>query len=388
MTNSSLSSALKGAALAALAALAGCGGRDDGSAAYAAGEAAYAARDLAQAERQFSAALVAAPGDVNALLMLARTELDLGKIVEAGAAVAQAEALAGGDVDVMLLAAQIAYHARDIAKAKTLYSEVAEDARLAPADRAAGWAGLGVVEMSAINSGTATEGRDLARTCFLRAIRLDARNASARYHLGVLYMNAFGYRESALDQFGIFVRLEKEADRRVQDVQQKTIPALRDQIATAASRRDGVSRRDSAASAAALKKGEEAWNKGTYKTARLRYAEAYQADVLSYPAALGLAKAWEKSDLTKAGQQEAAKYYRIASSLRPSAKDTAITAGNFAYRLGSYASAAEAYSRAMAAAPNDITAIDGLIRSLQKSGNRASQAVYQHYRDWLGSVKR
>lgn len=388
MTNSWQSSALKAVGAAALAALAGCGGPDDGSAEYAAGNTAYAARDLVKAERQFTASLAEEPGNVNALIMLARTELDLGKIDEAGAAIAQAESLAGGDTDVMLLAAQIAFHARDFGKAKTLYAMIAEDARLTPADRAAGWAGLGVVEMSGINSGAATEGRDIARTCFLRAVRLDGRNAAARYHLGVLYMNAFAYRESALDQFGIFVRLDTEADKRVQDVQQKTIPALRNEIAAAASRRDGVSRRDSAASASALRKAEEAWNKGTYKTARLRYAEAYQADVLSYPAALGLAKSWEKSDLSKSGQLEASKYYCIASSLRPSAKDTALAAGGFAFKLGNFASAVEAYSRALAAAPTDVTAIDGLIRALQKSGNRSSAVVYQRYRDWLATAKR
>lgn len=387
MTNSWRSFALEGVAVAAMA-LAGCGGPGDGSVEFAEGAAAYEVRDFARAERGFSASLALAPDSVDALLMLARTELELGKIDEAGEALRRARELAGGDSDVRLLSAQAAYHARDYESARRIFLQVANDGELSAGVRAEGWAGLGVVEMSDINGSASLSARDVARTAFLRAIKLDGRNASARYHLGVLYMNAFGYNESALDQFEIFVRLEKAADKRVQDVQRKTIPSVREAIASAAARRDGVSKRDSAASAAALKKAEEAWKKGTYKTARLRYSEAFEADVLSFPAALGLARSWLKSDTTKSGLQESAKYYRLASSLRPSSKETAMAAGDLAYKLGNYVSAVAAYSHAVAASPYDITAVDGLIRGLQKSGNQKSAAVYQRYRDWLPARKR
>lgn len=389
MTNSCPSSVLKGACLAALAAIVGCGGEPpDGKKEYAEGEAAYAVRDFAKAERGFTDCLKYAPSNVDALLMLARTRLDLGKIAEAREAIAAAEALAGGDCDVLLLSGQAAFHARDYEKAVKAFRAVAENAELAPAVQAQGWAGLGVVQMAMMSVSQSIAVRDVARTDFLRAIKLDGRNASARYNLGVLYKNAFSYNKAALDQFEIFVRLEKTADKRVQDVQQKTIPAIRDEIAAADARRDGVAKRDSAASAAALRKAEAAWAKGTFKTAKLRYGEAYAADVLSYPAALGLAKAWEKTDTTQAGLREALKYYCIASSLRPSSKDIALKAGDLAYKLGSYAPAVEAYSHALAASPNDITVADGLIRALQKSGNSASARAYQRYRDWVFERKK
>lgn len=387
MTNSWRSFALKGAAVAAMA-LAGCGGPDDGSVEFAEGAKAYEVRDFVRAERGFSESLKLAPENVDAILMLARTELELGKIDAAREALQRAQELAGGDCDVLLLSAQAAFHARDYETARKLFLQVAEDGELSASLRAEGWAGLGVVAMSDINTSTSLSARDVARTAFLRAIKLDGRNASARYHLGVLYMNAFGYNEAALDQFEIFVRLEKEADKRVQDVQHKTIPSVREVIAASAARRDGVSKRDSAASAAALKKAEEAWKKGTFKTAKLRYAEAFEADVLSFPAAQGLALAWLKTDTSKAGLREAAKYYRIASSLRPSSKETALAAGDLAYRLGNYVSAVAAYSHAVAASPYDITAVDGLIRGLQKSGNQTSAKVYQKYREWIPVRKR
>jgi hypothetical protein len=51
-------------------------------------------------------------------------------------------------------------------------------------------------------------------------------------------------------------------------------------------------------------------------------------------------------------------------------------------KLGQWASAAEIYSRAIAANPSDISAIDGLIRALRKSGGKATIAsAYQLYRE-------
>ena len=51
-------------------------------------------------------------------------------------------------------------------------------------------------------------------------------------------------------------------------------------------------------------------------------------------------------------------------------------------KLGHYATAVEVYSRAMAADPANISAIDGLIRALRKAGGKNSiAAAYQSYRD-------
>ena len=374
--NFSHSSALKCASAAVLAAILGCG-PNDGAKEFDQGRAAYEVRDLKKAEKLLEKSLACAPNDVDRLLLLARTELDLGELAKAKSLVERAAANSQGDADVAMLESQVAWHAKDYKTAASGFADIANNAALDASVRAQGWAGLGVVEMTCDN-------HHLARIAFLRAIRLDRRNAAAWYHLGLLYRDGFGYMEAALEQFEIFIRLEEEASPRVQKVQRTIIPALKDQIARAATEHEGASNRNSAVCATEIAKAEELWKKGKYKDARDRYVQALKSDMLSYPAALGLARAWEKTDATKEGQQKAFENYRIACTLRPSAVKTFLTAGALAAKLGLTLQSVEIYSRAVAANPNSLDAIDGLIRALRKSGGKAKVAdAYQGYRDFL-----
>ena len=370
------SSALKCASAALLVAILGCGPRD-GAKEFDQGRAAYEVRDLRKAEKLLEKSLACAPNDVDRLLFLARTELDLGELAKAKALVERAAANSKGDADVSLLKAQVAWHAKDYKAAAAGFAAVANDAGLEASVRAQGWAGLGVVEMTCDN-------HHLARIAFLRAIRLDRRNAAAWYHLGLLYRDGFGYLESALEQFEIFSRLEEKASPRVQKVQRTVIPALKESISRAAAERPGASNRNSASCAAAIVKAEEAMKKGKFKDAREAYALALKSDPLSYPAALGLAKAWEKTDATKSGQEKAFGAYKTACMLRPSAVSTFLSAGSLAAKLGLHLQAVEIYSRAVAANPASLDAIDGLIRALRKTGGKTKVAdAYQSYRESL-----
>ena len=372
MTSFSRSSALSAAALAL--AVAGCGPKD-GVKEYEAGRAAYEARSSEKAERLFAKSLQYAPENVDALVMLASVQRDLGKMSEAAETIAKAEALSPGSADVVLLDAEIAFHLADYARSAKLFRDVAEDAEATPEARSLGWTGLGIVEMT-------SEHRDLARIAFLRAIRLDRRNPSARYHLGLLYRgDSFGYLDAALEQFEIFVRLGEKADPRAQHAQRTIIPGIKEDIARRAASRRGVEKRDAAASAAALARAAAAMKKGNYKTARSEYEAAYKADVLSYPAALGLARAWEKTDATNAGRQRTLDWYKEACSLKPGAISTFLAAGELAAKMGQHATAAELYSRAVAANPSDISAIDGLIRALRRTGSGKVADAYQSYRE-------
>ena len=352
-------------------ALAGCNPKD-GVREYADGLAAYEARSLEKAGKLFAKSVAYAPGNVDALVMLARVQCDLGAMSDAGDTIAKAVALAPDAPDVALLDAEIALYAGDIARAVSRFTAVAEDAKLDPSARALGWAGLGIVEMT-------RDRRDFARIAFLRAIRLDRRNASARYHLGLLYRgDEYGYLDAALEQFEIFVRLGETADPRAVHVQRVIIPGIKADIARRAAERPGAQRRDANAAAAALARAEAAWKKGSLKAARDEYAAAYKADVLSYPAALGLAKAWALDS------------YKAACALRPGAIATFLAAGELAAKIGQHATALELYSRAVAANPADISAIDGLIRALRKVGGKDNAKVadaYQSYRDSLSSRK-
>jgi len=366
---------------AALAVLAGCNPKD-GVREYADGMAAYEAHSLEKAGKLFAKSLVYAPENVDALVMLARVQCDRGEMSEASETISKAVALAADSPDVALLDAEIALYAGDYARATSRFSGVANDEKLEPEARSLGWTGLGIVEMT-------RDRRDFARIAFLRAIRTDRRNASARYHLGLLYRgDSYGYLDAALEQFDIFVRLGETADPRAMHAQRVIIPGIKADIARRAAERPGAQNRNAKAASDAIARGDAAMKKGNFKAARDEYAAAYKADVLSYPAALGLAKAWEKSDSTSAGRQRALDSYQAACSLRPGAVSTFLAAGELAVKLGQHATALELYSRAVAANPADLSAIDGLIRALRKVGGRGKDAdAYQSYRDSLSQRK-
>ena len=126
----------------------------------------------------------------------------------------------------------------------------------------------------------------------------------------------------------------------------------------------------------------------TGKTAA-KYKEAHELDALSVNAALGLARAIEKTDTSNAGRTRAFECYRTVCQLSPGKTPVFLKAGKLAYDLGRYGEAAEIYSRAVAATPSNIDAIDGLIRSLQKTGgSQKIAAAYQKYRESIKPIKK
>lgn len=382
--NISLSSALRLAVVASVAAtIAGCG-PNDGLAELDSGKAAYAAQDLKKAVKLFEKSLEFAPDRIDTLVYLARANVDLGEIQAAQQAIAAAEAVASaGDTDVKMLSAQIAWHLKDYAKAAKLFGEVAEAKGASNALKAQALTGLGVVYQ--------TEGeRDLARIAYFRALLLDRTNAAAWYHLGMLYRD-FGYIDSAIELLNAYVRLDVVASLRVQKVQRNVIPALQDASRRAVADREGASRRNSAACAAAISKAEEAKKKGAWKTAAAKFKEALDLDPLSATAAEGLAEAIEKTDSSADGKRRAYECYRKACELSPGKHKIFLQAGDRAYKLGRYGEAVEIYSRAVAANSKSIDALDGLIRSLQRTGvgkNQKIAAAYQKYREMIVPIKR
>ena len=370
-------------AVAMLAVLAGCGARD-GLKELEAGKAAFELKDFKKAERLFEKSAEYAPQNVDVLIYLARVKLELGELEAAQAWVDKAAIQAAGDVDVKLLGAQIAWHRKNYDDAARLYIEVANDAALEPRLRSQGWAGCGVVEMTRNEEQMTKDACHMARIAFLQSLRFDRKNASAWYHLGMLYRGGFDYKDAALEQFNFFVRLEADASPLVQKVHRNIIPGLQDAIRQATTERPGAAKRNSAASAAAQAKADDAWKRGSYKLAREQYQKALDEDVLSYPAALGLAKAWLKTDTTKSGMERAFASYKQACILRTSAVSTFLAAGDLATKLGYYGEAVEIYSRAVASNPASLDAIDGLIRALRRVGGKQKLAIaYQRYRDGL-----
>lgn len=381
--NFSRSSALKVILPSLLfAIICGCGPKD-GLREIREGRAAFEAGDYKKAEKLYLRAAKYNPLNADAPLLLAELRLRQGELNAAKLAIAKAEQLAANDADVRLLGAQISWHANDYVRAEKLFTSVAEDLSLSAEIRSQGFAGLGVVEMTC-------DEHELARVAFLKALRLDRRNAAAWYHLGQLYrFEPYGYNEAALDQLEIFVRLNAVASPRVQKTQRVIIPALKDLIARATAERPGVAKRNSNACADALAKADASWRKGSYKTACKQYQEALDLDPLSYPAALGLARAIDKTDSSGEGKDRALTNYRLACALRPSAVSTCLEAGRLAEGMRFYAQAREIYSRAVAANPASLDAVDGLIRALRKTGaNSRVVRAYQSYRDSLPRKKK
>lgn len=378
MTSFSHSSAVEAAFVLFLATLLGCG-PSDGSKEYEKGMAAYKAGDLLHADRFFARAVERAPGNVDALVAATRVKIASGDVAAAASLVERAETLAGADPDVISLVAEVAWLQKRYDKASEYYLRMTDEAFDATV-RSCGWTGYAIVARASERPGV---GDHVARCALMRAVRLDRNNASARYHLGMLYRDGFCFLDAALEQFLSFARLSEIADKRVQTVQEDVIKQLRDEISERLTSMSGAASRNAASAAEALVRAEKERKSGRMKAAQQFYEAAYKADPLSYQAALGLAKIWEQ-DRTPAGQNAALRYYQSACELNASAIQTFLAAGKLAAKLGHDASAADFFSRAVAASPQDITAIDGLIRALRKTkaaDNVASAAVYQKYRE-------
>ena len=359
-------------------AFAGCG-KSDGSAELSAGREALAAGDYARAAEVFAKGCECDQTNPDVWLELARARLKLGELPLAREAAVKALELAGGDYDVVMFAAQIEYHLKNYDEAMKGFRAVADDEKLPANVRSAAWSAIGVVTMS-----RSEQDLHQARIAYLRALRLDHRNAAAWYNLGCLYRDAFDFKEAALDQLERFVRLEQTADVRVQRVQRSFIPELREAIARTAAQRAGAAVRNESLCASELQKAKAAAAKKAWETAAKHYAAALKADVNSYPAALGVAEMLEKtSKNTARDAQRILEAYLAACRLNPKAVSLYLRTGDLAAKNSNHASAAAIFSRAVAADPANITAIDGLIRALGKIGDRRNARAYQAYRDTI-----
>ncbi len=395
MTNSLRSSALKSVSLAAgLLVLAGCGPTGDARAALDAKTAAQSA-ETAFAEGDYKTAVLCCrqslehrANQCDVLILLARAAVRAGDFETAEKAAADAAALRPGDLAVVQIGAQVAVARGDLETAYDAYTSLAKNEALLPMTRAIGWCGRGVVAMMRINTAglTAASTGDAARIDFLRAIQADRRNASAYYHLGLLYRNTYGFKQAAIDNFERYVGLMGETVDPHVEKAAAAVKALKDEIADETAAIPGAKSRNPGACAVALKKADAALKKKDVKTAIRAYEEAAKADALSFDAVYNLAKASE-SLKTTAGNKAAFAAYSKAIKLRRGNAQALVDAGRLAEKLGKPISAVMHYSMAVALKWNDVTALDGLIRSLRKCGNRTAADAYQRFRDALSARK-
>lgn len=385
MTNFLPRFALKPFILAsACVALSGCGVDCDKE--YAKGRKAFDERSYELAADSFRKVVQERPRDVDALFMLARAEFNLGHMNEAYRALKAAAVTNGSDPDILELSGQVAFYLNDYAAAEKYYSALALDSSRAPALRAVGWSGLGVIDFMRIgNNPEASVYRDSARVKFLKALELDYRSSSSRYNLARLYRDSFNYLDVAKEQFEYFVHLEKDDLNRVRQVREKILPSLKEDIAKRKASLPGISRRDPVASTELLRKADAFFAKKDYPKAREMYSKALSKDSFSYPAAVGLARSIDIPGAKKTEKADALEAYKRACSIRPISAECFISAGNLAYDIGKVALAAELYSRALALNPSNKNVLGRLVSCMEKSGNKAIAGIYSDYLKFLKS---
>ena len=381
--NFSLSSALEIAAIAATAAIAGCGGADPAKS-FASGSKSFELKDYKRARQHYEAGLKSEPGIVDALLTMAQIEFIDGKQSKADEYLSKAAALAGDDPDVIELAAQFAFHAKNLDLAAKMYRRLADDDTLDAKYRSKGWTGIGVVDYMQGDSARGQNERDLlmarARTAFLRATKIDRFNPCPHYHLGRIYRDVYGYPLPARDEFMRFTSLEKKDEYRVNRVQREYIPEIKKDI----------SERNAASSAPVPPGGREACTKllkqadAKFRAKRMNeakelYSQAMKKDPQSAPAALGYANCLAALANNQEGFKAAFKAYSAVCRMDRS-KGNFLKAGEYATKSRNFASAVELYSAALAYFPKDDTIAGKMVSALKDCGKSDCAAVYQLYK--------
>ena len=364
--------------LACLAAiLAGCDDRPgDGLADLAKGRDALEARDLKAAVKHLSASVKECATNFEAYAALATAHLALGDVAAADVAAAAAAALKPDSAEAVLLDAEIGWMSKDFARAKKGYSSVANATQLPAELRSQAFSSRAVVEL-------AENEFDRARLSLWRAMRLDRRNAAAWYHLGMLSRDTWKFDEAALQQFTVAAKFLDPKSDRARDILRNVIPALRDAVSRAAAARPGLSARDPGGAAKLISEGEELLKKKQQTKALKKFAAAYEADRLSFPAAWNYATLLAATEKTAAGIDKTLAVYAAALEAKPMSQKTSRAAASYAMNTKRWATAAKIINHALAHDPESKQLLDLYIQALQKTGDSKTAAMYQAWRKEL-----
>lgn len=346
---------------------------DDGSADVARGRASLAQQDFRGAAASFAAAARVCETNFEARLELALVDLRLGEVSGADSAARDAVALCPESAEARLAAGQAAYLKKDYARAIELFAAVAAEKSLSDALRSDAFIGRGVVEF-------AQNACDAARISFLRAMRLNRRNAAAWYHLGLLSRDTYRFDEAALEQFEVAARFSDPREERAKKISREIIPALRSAIVAAAAAKPGVAKRDPGAAAKLIAEGDRLQQKKMIRAAIKKFEAAFGADPLSDAAALRYAQLLALNDKTSAGVDKALAAYRAAIDQRPEKQANYLAAARLAYENKRWATAAAIMDRAVAHDPENRQALDLLIAALQKAGKSKQAEAWKSYR--------
>jgi tetratricopeptide (TPR) repeat protein len=369
--------------------LAGCGkdskaapgasaAKDDGTADVERGMAALEKQDLKAASAAFNAAVKTCPANFEAQMQLAVLNMRLGETAAAAAAAARAVEIRPDSAEARLVSGQAAYLTKDYARALQHFSAVALEKSLPANVRSEAWAGRGVVEF-------VMDKPDAARISFLRARRLKRNNASAFYHLGMLYRDKYHYDDAVvMEQFLMASRMLDAKDPRASKILRDIIPPLKSSIAAAAAKR-GEAKRNPAKSAKLLSEGKALEAKKQTTAAMKKYEDAFAADPLSGPAAYAFAML-KGANVRLGNQNDVDKVrdaYHAAIADNPSSQAYYESAAQFLYKHKRWANAIKVLEKAIAHDPDNLKALDLLIAALKKAGRGAESERWDEYRKTL-----
>ncbi len=365
--------------------LAGCGdgskpapgapaaAKDDGSADVARGMTALAQQDATTAAAAFAAAAAKCPTNFEAQIQLAIVNTRLGETAAAVAAAARALEIRPDSAEARLVSGQAAYLKKDYLKALDDFSAVARETSLPASLRSEAWVGRGVVEF-------AKSQPDASRISFIRARRLNPRNAAAWYHLGMLSRDTYHYDAAAREQFEMASRLLDARDPRAKKITRDILPALRRSIAASTASKEGVASRDPAKAAKLISEGKALQAKKMITAAMKKYEAAFAADPLSGPAALAFATLKSVNVRVDGDVDKALAAYRAAIDANPAAQATYVAAAQLAYKHKKWSTAVAVLERAVAHDSDNVQTLDLLIAALRKAGKGAQAEGWQAYR--------
>lgn len=349
---------------------------EDGASEVAKGLEALAQDDPTAALAAFATAAAKCETNFEARLQLALVKIRLGDVAGANAASAEALALCPESAEANLADGQAAYLKRDYKRALADFDRVVKEKSLPSALRSEAWAGRGVVELAQTQA-------DAARLSFLRAMRLNRRNAAAWYHLGVLYRDTYKFEAAAHEQFEMAGRLLNPKDERAKKISRDVLPSLRKSLAASTAAKPGAAKRDPAAAAKLLKEGQSMQSRKMITKALGKYEAAWAADPLSGAAALAFAQLKARNIKAAGDVDKVLAAYRAAIDQNPTAQAIYLEAAQLAYRYERWSTTAAIMNRAAAHDPENHRTLDLLIAALRKSGKTKLAEAWQAYRGEL-----
>ena len=356
-----------------VAILAGCDGTpNDGMADFAKGKAAYDARDLKTAVKHLTASVQVCATNFDAHVTLALANLALGDVEAADRAIKAARTVLPDSAEALLVDAEVGWLAKDFARAKSGYSAVANAKQLPNDMRSQAYSSRAVVEL-------AENEFDQARVSLWRAMRLNPRNPSAWYHLGVLSRDTWKFDDAALQQFTIASNFLDPSGARLRDVLRNVIPALRDATARSAAAKPGVTARNPGAAAKLIGEGDELVSKKQTMKALKKFAAAYEADRLSFPAAFNYAKLLASTEKTSAGVDKTLAVFAAALDAKPISQEAGLAAARYAMYNKRWATAVKILNRSLAYYPDSKQMLRLYVDALQKTGDSKTAALYQSW---------